>query len=292
MTTQLLICTDLDRTLIPNGSEPESAGARQAFKQLCCFQDVVLVYVTGRDQSLVEQAIGTYDLPQPDFVIADVGATIYQLAEAATWQQWTSWAEQISPDWNGYTTDQLLQQFAEWPGLRKQEPAKQQQFKASFYVELVENRTSLIEQMESHLCKLQINANLIWSVDEALGVGLLDLLPAAAGKYPAIDFLRRHLKLSLTEVLFAGDSGNDLDVMVSPIPSVLVANAKPEVLNEALQRISESELGSAFYAAKGGFMGMNGCYSAGILEGVAHYYPELSDRLNRVNGTDLTGGEV
>ncbi|MEJ2621733.1 MAG: haloacid dehalogenase, partial [Candidatus Thiodiazotropha sp.] len=35
MSVKLLLCTDLDRTLIPNGSQPESAGAREAFKQLC-----------------------------------------------------------------------------------------------------------------------------------------------------------------------------------------------------------------------------------------------------------------
>ena len=31
----------------------------------------------------------------------------------------------------------------------------------------------------------------------------------------------------------------------------------------------------ALYLAKGGFLGMNGNYSAGILEGVAHYHPKM-----------------
>ena len=31
---------------------------------------------------------------------------------------------------------------------------------------------------------------------------------------------------------------------------------------------------AAFYLAQGGFLGMNGNYSAGILEGVAHYHPD------------------
>jgi sucrose-6F-phosphate phosphohydrolase len=289
MSVKLLICTDLDRTLIPNGPQPESAGAREAFKQLCGYEDVVLAYVSGRDRSLVEQAIEHYTLPQPDYVIADVGATIFQLGETANWHRWSHWAEQISPDWNGYTSQQLLKQFADWPGLREQEPAKQQPYKASFYVELTLNKTSLIEQMACHLNQLDVQANLIWSVDEELGVGLLDLLPQAAGKYLAIDFLRTELKLQETEVLFSGDSGNDLDVMVSPIPSVLVANAELNVLNEAQQRISESAFADRFYAAKGGFMGMNGCYSAGILEGLAHYYPDLASRLNGESGVDSIG---
>ncbi|MFZ4666042.1 MAG: haloacid dehalogenase, partial [Prochlorotrichaceae cyanobacterium] len=28
------------------------------------------------------------------------------------------------------------------------------------------------------------------------------------------------------------------------------------------------------YLARGGFLGMNGNYSAGILEGIAHYHPD------------------
>ena len=31
---------------------------------------------------------------------------------------------------------------------------------------------------------------------------------------------------------------------------------------------------NALYLAHGGFLGMNGNYSAGILEGVAHYHPD------------------
>ncbi|MES9867026.1 MAG: hypothetical protein ABW157_16985 [Candidatus Thiodiazotropha sp. LLP2] len=45
MTQKLLICADLERTLIPNGHEPESPNARSFFKQLCQYKDVALVYV-------------------------------------------------------------------------------------------------------------------------------------------------------------------------------------------------------------------------------------------------------
>jgi hypothetical protein len=32
---------------------------------------------------------------------------------------------------------------------------------------------------------------------------------------------------------------------------------------------------AAFYLAQGRFLGMNGNYSAGIVEGVAHYHPDI-----------------
>ena len=53
---RLLLCTDLDRTLIPNGDQPESDHAREYFKKLSEHSEVTLVYVTGRHQQLVEQA--------------------------------------------------------------------------------------------------------------------------------------------------------------------------------------------------------------------------------------------
>jgi hypothetical protein len=36
---------------------------------------------------------------------------------------------------------------------------------------------------------------------------------------------------------------------------------------------SESGHAAQLYIAQGGFLGMNGNYSAGILEGLAHYHP-------------------
>jgi hypothetical protein len=74
--------------------------------------------------------------------------------------------------------------------------------------------------------------------------------------------------------VFAGDSGNDLQVLASAIQSVLVANADCEVVEQAKTQARQQETMAAFYLAKGGFLGMNGNYCAGILEGVAHYRPE------------------
>ncbi len=72
----LLLCTDLDRTLIPNGAQPESPQARGRFNGLVRQPHITLVFVTGRDRGLVEQAIGEYGLPSPEFVIADAGSSI------------------------------------------------------------------------------------------------------------------------------------------------------------------------------------------------------------------------
>jgi len=58
---------------------------------------------------------------------------------------------------------------------------------------------------------------------------------------------------------------------------VLVANAHPEVIREAETSSRLHKTAEYLYIAKGDFLGMNGNYSAGILEGIAHYHPETID---------------
>ncbi|MEJ2612698.1 MAG: HAD-IIB family hydrolase [Candidatus Thiodiazotropha sp.] len=279
MTQRLLICTDLDRTLLPNGPQAESSGARSCFAQLCETGKVALAYVSGRDRALVEEAIKAYDLPKPDYVIGDVGSTLYRCNDPVSWSIVTEWEDIIRQDWNGYTHQDLQQLFLNWQDLRLQEPNKQNRYKLSFYIDLDCDQLRLREKMEERLQRLGVKASLIWSVDEAAYVGLLDLLPQQATKYHAVEFLRRLMSYELAETLFSGDSGNDLDVLASPIPSVLVANAQPEVQQEARRLVIERGTEQAFYLAEGGYLGMNGCYSAGILEGVAHYHPFFAKQL-------------
>ena len=116
---------------------------------------------------------------------------------------------------------------------------------------------------------------MIYSVDEDKGIGLLDILPASATKFHAIEFLRCQLGFDYSNTVFAGDSGNDLPVLVSDIPSILVANAHEEIIKTAQLQTQSQGNPNSLYLAKGDFLGMNGNYSAGILEGVAYYHPHI-----------------
>lgn len=272
-----LLCTDLDRTLIPNGPQPESPLARERFGQLVKREEVTLVYVSGRHRALIEQAIAEFGLPQPDFAIADVGSTIYQI-DASGWQQWDKWDEQIAPDWRGLTHDDLHKLLSSFSALKLQEKEKQNRHKLSFYIPLETDVQNLIGEMEKQLNKAGIKANLIWSIDELARVGLLDILPASANKLHAIRFLMAQKGFNNGNTVFSGDSGNDLDVLLSDIQAVLVANADAEVRQAAAQAHKD-----ALYLAQGGYLGMNGNYSAGILEGIAHYLPDVDAWLREQN---------
>jgi len=165
-----------------------------------------------------------------------------------------------------------------FPVLLLQEKEKQNIHKLSFYIPLETDVKKLIFEMDMRLKHAGIKANLIWSIDEANGLGLLDVLPASANKLHAIRFLMQQKGFTRDNTVFSGDSGNDLDVLLSDIPSVLVANAGNDVRSQAAGANTDT-----FYVAKGGYLGMNGNYSAGILEGVAHYLPEVDAWLRDQN---------
>jgi HAD superfamily hydrolase (TIGR01484 family) len=274
MTDKLLVCTDLDRTLIPNGPQSESPGAREHFSHLAGRPEVTLAYVSGRHRALVEKAITNYCLPIPDFVIGDVGTTIYHVGPEQQWIRQEAWEEEIAVDWAGKSHADIKLLLNGVKDLRLQERSKQNRYKLSYYVPLQSNRERLSSIINQRFEEKGIRASLIWSIDEPVGIGLLDILPARASKYHAIHALMRMHGFSYENTVFCGDSGNDLEVLASPIPAVLVANAQPVVREFALQRAETLGCERQLYIAKGRFMRMNGNYSAGMLEGIAYYHPQ------------------
>ncbi|RLJ19544.1 haloacid dehalogenase [bacterium endosymbiont of Escarpia laminata] len=274
MSDRLLICTDLDRTLIPNGPQPESPDVREHFALLVARPEVTLAYVSGRHRALVEQAIADTPLPLPDFVVGDVGTTIYYVSPQQEWQRQAAWEEEIARDWQGMNHAGLEVLLADLPALELQESAKQNSYKLSYYVALQQDRDTLSVLINQRLASKGVKARLIWSTDEAACVGLLDVLPARASKYHALEALMSLHGFDYGNTVFCGDSGNDIEVLASPVPAVLVANSEPDVQDLARRLADDMGQAAQLYIAKGNFMGLNGNYSAGMLEGIAHYHPQ------------------
>jgi sucrose-6F-phosphate phosphohydrolase len=272
--TKLLLCTDLDRTLLPNGEQPEHPSARPLFTKLCARPEVTLAYVSGRHLQLVEEAINEYRIPEPDFIISDVGTRIYQ-HDATSWQELSEWQELIAVDWQGNTPETIQREIGERPGLQQQEPEKQNSLKLSYYVTLpVDDNRELLHWIEKQLESLDVFFNLVWSINETTGLGLLDVIPLSASKLHAIEFLQRHLDDPALQTVFAGDSGNDLPVLTSEIPAVLVANATNELKRQAEQQAAANGYGDALLLAQAEHPPLGGNYSAGILQGVAYFAPQ------------------
>lgn len=274
MIEKLLICTDLDRTLLPNGEQAQSSGAMEMFHKIVARPDVALCFVTGRDKSLVIEAIKVFGLPRPDFVISDVGTNIYSISTGTSqWTIWPSWHNEISRYWHGRTHAEMVALLQPFPVLNLQEPHKQSEYKLSFYVSPADLDSDLIADIESIFKKEEIEATIVSSINEATQTGLLDILPKNADKLHAIKFLIAHENYNVSNTIFAGDSGNDVAVFSSDIKSVCVHNATREVKELAKKSVRNNSIKSSLYIARGGMNNFNGNYSAGIIEGIAHFYP-------------------
>lgn len=271
---RLLLCTDLDRTVLPNGLQEESPQARPLLRALARRPEVILAYVSGRDLSLLQDAIRDYQLPVPDYAIGDVGTTIYEIG-ARGWNPWQAWSEEIASDWQDLEHADLAALLQGVEGLTEQEPAKQNTFKLSYYTEPDRDAAALVADIRQRLAAEGVDASVIWSVDETADIGLVDILPASATKLHAIEFLMRRKGLARDRTVFAGDSGNDLPVLTSGLQSVLVHNATATVRDEAVRLATEAGCRDRLYLAAGDFLGMNGNYAAGVLEGVCHFIPPV-----------------
>lgn len=273
MDMKVLLCSDMDRTLLPNGSQPESGQALELFRRVAGQPELILAYVTGRNRKLIEEAIETYQLPVPDYAVGDVGATIYRI-ENGRWTVWDDWSRKIAPDWNGREASHIASLFEDISDLTPQGPENQSPFKLSYYAPEKADYREMRRQMQSRLKQENIRASLIWSVDEAEHKGLMDVLPERATKYHAVRFIMQHHAVPERYTVFAGDSGNDMPALTSGLQAVLVRNANTQVRSEALRDMQAQGLTDLLYIAEGNFLDMNGNYAAGVLEGLAHFIPE------------------
>jgi HAD superfamily hydrolase (TIGR01484 family) len=281
---KILICSDLDRTLIPNGYQEESALCRPLLRRLAAHPDIHLAYVSGRDRKLILDAIEEFYLPMPDYAIGDVGTTLYRISHG-NWILSDEWRQEIGQDWQGLSWEALAELFEEMAEIWLQEPAKQNQHKLSFYTDADVDHHPLIKKIRSILAEKGVLANVIWSVDEVGTSGLLDILPARANKLHAIKFLMQQEQLGEDRVVFAGDSGNDLDVLTSGLQAILVKNAMDEVRQEAIKILAAKQMVHRLYLPAGDFWGMNGNYAGGVLEGLVHFMPETGKLIARAAET-------
>ena len=274
MKHNILLCSDMDRTILPNGAEDESLQVRAVLRLLVERPEIHLAYVSGRDKYLIQKAIEEYNLPFPNYAVGDVGTTIYELT-GNDWHPWEAWFREIAKDWNGKESEDLTGYLKGFDDLKLQEPEKQNRFKLSYYADKNTNGRQLVDQIQAYLSKQRLSSRIIWSVDEQRKSGLVDILPQRASKLHAIRYLMDQKGYRKSKVVFCGDSGNDLNVLTSDIRAVLVKNASEDVRLEAMESVVKNGRAETLYMAKGEFMGMNGNYAAGVLEGLAHFEPDV-----------------
>jgi sucrose-phosphate synthase len=115
----------------------------------------------------------------------------------------------------------------------------------------MDDDTELLEEVKRALINHKIKANTIFSHGK-----FLDILPYRASKGKAIRYLSYRWNIPFENILVAGDSGNDREMLKGDLLAVVVANHSSEL---------ESLIGqNRIYFAKRN-------YAGGIIEGIKHY---------------------
>ena len=253
---RLLVC-DIDTTLI---------GDREALAEFLEWVEahrerVAFGVATGRVLERTLDVLEEWEIPRPDVLITAVGSEIhYSRPELVTDLSWT---QAIEYRWDPKGLRDCL---AEVPGIRLQPGGDQRQFKISYFVD----RESWpgTRQVRRLIRDRGLAANVIFSHHE-----FLDLLPVRASKGRAIRHLATRWGFSLDQVLVAGDSGNDADMLRSGALGVVVRNHSSELRYlQGRERI--------FFAGNS--------YARGIVEGIQHheFLPPASADASRLIGPE------
>ncbi len=235
----MLLATDLDGTFL---------GGRQAdrlalYRTLRAHPEIRIAYVTGR---AVESVIPLLDdplVPDPEWVIADVGATVVErdgLRPLAP-LQW-----EIDAQWIG--VQPVLDVLAGLDGLIRQ-PVPQER-RVSFYVE----DESLVDAVRTRVRDLPVD------VLHSAGK-YLDILPRGVSKGTTLSRMVELLDLPRDGVLVAGDTLNDLSLFEAGFNGVVVGGA------ESALAVATAELPRVHHASSIG--------AGGVLEGVRRQLPGL-----------------
>lgn len=262
-----ILATDLDRTLLPNGSWKADREAITLFNDLTIKHNVFLVYVTGRNIDLTESAIKEFGIRYPDVLCGDVGTTIRKYKEGK-WESDEGWIQHVktkSPNWNAQIIRDTVKEVE---GIREQEAQHQNQFKQSYYVD--HNKRDKILDEINKLVKGKFDEVIIYSFDSQNGKGLLDFLPASATKQTSLEYLAEEYKIDKEKIVFCGDSGNDIFPLTAGFSGVLVKNADEQLVEE-VKIAMKANPDLKVYFAKGNFKGLSGYYTSGVIEGAYHY---------------------
>ncbi|MFB7502006.1 trehalose-6-phosphate synthase [Streptomyces broussonetiae] len=202
-----VLVTDLDGTLLAG-----DARARRRLRHLLDLHPcITVVFATGRSVHSVRKVLaGDPLVPVPRWIIADVGASV---VDAADGSRVDALQQRLRAGWPG--ADRVRRALEGFPGLVHQDGVVQDG-RCSFYLAPEHLTTDLKAAVAALGCSWTYSARRYF-----------DVLPAPAGKGPAVRELARMLDWPLCSLLVAGDSLNDLSLFDLGAHGVVMGNAEP-----------------------------------------------------------------
>ena len=228
----LFLATDLDGTFL-GGSEADRLALYRALRET---PDVRLAFATGRGVESVLPLLSDPLVPDPEFIIADVGATVVY-SDGLRPVQPIQW--EIDARWVG--AEAVTRALQGVPGLERQ--AVPQERRCSFILQ----DASYLAEIQSRL--MHLGCDVLFSAGR-----FLDVLPRGVSKGSTLRRLVEHLDVDPDEVLVAGDTLNDQSLFTQGFRGVVVGEA------ESALRRATAELPDVLHAETPG--------AGGILEAV------------------------
>ncbi|WP_192985725.1 glucosylglycerol-phosphate synthase [Pseudomonas sp. EggHat1] len=231
----MLLATDLDGTFLAGDPEDRLS----LYQTIAAHPEIKLAYVTGRSLEAVLPLLADPTLPQPDYIIADVGATLVHGDSLQPIQQLQG---VVDARWPGETQ---VASAIEPLGLERQDVPQAR--RCSYFCTPEQAANPALREIADELgCDLLYSAELY-----------LDFLPRGVNKGSSLQALADWLELSHDQVLAAGDTLNDLSMLSASFHGVCVGQSETALL-EATASHSRT-----LHATR------PGC--GGILEAFAHF---------------------
>ncbi len=205
----LLLVSDIDGTLIGCADGVGDFAAWHGAQT-----DVAFAIATGRSFHSAMAVLGQHDAPRPEILITSVGSEIYyRTLGGAVYDRDTEWDGIIAAGWDREAVADLIARHA---ALTPQSPLEQRRFKLSYFAD---GDMAAAERVRALLAEHGHSCSIIQSHGR-----YLDILPHAASKGTAVEHVRRRLGLAPRQVIVAGDSGNDIEMLRSSRHAIIVGN--------------------------------------------------------------------
>lgn len=204
-----VLATDLDGTFL-GGSAAARARLTAHFRDDA---ERTLLFVTGRSSRSVTELVAAGTLPRPDAMISDVGSFVAH-GDGTPFEG--PLLEDIRATWNDRATA-VRTAFADLEGLRIQ--AYFGPHRVSYYYDTPDVLPEARARAEALGCDGLVSDNKYF-----------DVLPRGVNKGSTLRRLMQEWGVPDAAVLVAGDTLNDLSMLASGLPAVVVGNAEAALL--------------------------------------------------------------
>lgn len=234
----MLLATDLDGTFLGGTQETR----QQLYQLIAVHPDIDLIFVTGRGLESVIPLLSDPMIPQPSYIICDVGCTV---VDGQTLQPVVEVQGRIEDVWPGEYAIQAAVEHI--PGLVRQDVPQER--RCSYFTApdvIDEHIDELIRIGDSLHCDVLYSAGLY-----------LDFLPRNINKGSTLTALIEHLKIPTEDVMVAGDTLNDLSMYEHEFIGVCVGESEKGLIQATDGRAR------VYHAGAPG--------AGGILEAISHF---------------------